>query len=182
MPCHGILVRFWRDFLVVVRPYDIQIFEKPTASHPPLLIKMIPFERFIYQAVVFDTAAHISSGDSESHNPPLSILINHYGGVSLYTIHLDNEVTSDTSSPNPILRLVGKYDISHNTRHHCWGLCVGSSGKCISWICAYSYQHHHLPCLLISNLNISASYPQAEDTLFGCEIDTMYELNHLPAL
>jgi hypothetical protein len=130
----------WGEYIVVVRPYDVQLFSMPSSSPPPLLCAF-EFSRFAWEAVIVDSSALKKSlkglfppNFSENTDGVISLIITHQHDAFLYVIETDLSPNGQSPHDNLSMRLAKTYGLTHVWMNPAWRLHAGITGKRITWI------------------------------------------------
>ncbi|KIM72581.1 hypothetical protein PILCRDRAFT_829682 [Piloderma croceum F 1598] len=179
----------WGDYIVVVRPYDVQLFTRPSSS--PRLVRTFEFGRFVWEAVIIDGSAQKTSledifprnrGDAD--NNVISFLITHEVDVFLYVLESNFSLFSLSPHENLSMRLAKTYGLTHGWMHPAWRLCVGITGHRMTWISGGERKSIDPPVLLFSAFNrVGPSLFNGDDSgpLLEVEID-IGDTERFPAL
>ncbi|KIM72583.1 hypothetical protein PILCRDRAFT_739740 [Piloderma croceum F 1598] len=179
----------WGEYIVVVRPYDVQLFSRPSSS-PPRLLRAFEFSRFAWEAVIVDSSALKKSMEgvfprnfSENTDSVISFILTHQHDAFLYVIETDVSLNGKSPHDNLSMRLAKTYGLTHGWMNPAWHLCAGITGKRITWISGGIQLNVDPPILCSSVLNLEEPGICFDDSgsLFEAEIE-ISDTEKFPAL
>jgi hypothetical protein len=180
----------WGDYIVVVRPYDVQLFTRPSSS-PPRLVRTFEFGRFVWEVVIINSSAQKKSLEDifprnlgDTGNNAISFLITHEYDVFLYVLESDLSLFALSPHENLSMRLAKTCGLTHGWMHPAWRLCVGITGHRMTWISGGERKSIDPPVLLSSAFNrVGPSVFNGDDSepLLEAGLD-IGDVERLPAL
>jgi hypothetical protein len=181
----------WGEYIVVVRPYDVQLFSRPSSSSPPRLLRAFEFGRFAWEAVIVDSSALKKSLEglfprnfSENTDSVISFILTHQHDAFLYVIETDFSLNGQSPHDNLTMRLAKTYGLTHGWMNPSWHLRAGITGKRITWISGGVQLNFDSPILCSSVLTLEGpGICNFDDpgSLFAAEIE-ISDTEKFPAL
>jgi hypothetical protein len=182
----------WNNYLVVIRPRDVQIYTMPSSSsssEPPSHLQTLPFGRMVWEAVILSNSNLVASlrglfpkRSENDKDDKISFLISSESKVHLYNLSLDGLLAEESSTTGFILESI----VHSNWKGTSWCLSAGATGCRLSWLSQSPRVEGNWvpPAIFMSTLNQHFTLPTGIDNthhlLIGTEIN-IADADRLPA-